>query len=69
MKGNDGHAWVRIDRKGDELIGLTSDEGKQWTEFGRCKIALPKDAFIGLAVCSHDGGRLNKAMFEQVKRD
>ncbi|MCY3017688.1 MAG: polysaccharide lyase family protein [Planctomycetota bacterium] len=66
MHGGNAQPWVKIERRGEAVIGLVSPDGKTWTEFGSAKLALDRDAFIGLAVCSHDGNRLNKALFDSV---
>ena len=66
MRGGSAQPWVKIERRGETVVGFVSPDGKKWTEFGSAKVALGKDAFIGLAVCSHDGNRLNKALFDNV---
>jgi regulation of enolase protein 1 (concanavalin A-like superfamily) len=66
MHGGNPQPWVKIERRGETVVGLVSPDGKAWTEFGQAKVALGKDAFIGLAVCSHDGNRLDKALFDNV---
>ncbi|MGD0090296.1 MAG: hypothetical protein ABSE73_10285 [Planctomycetota bacterium] len=66
IHGGSGQPWVKVVRRGDTVAGFTSSDGKAWNEFGSANVALGKEAFIGLAVCSHDGNRLNKALFDNV---
>ena len=66
MVGGAGHRWLRLRREGGALTGWVSDDGKAWEEFGRAEVDLPDDALLGLAVCSHNNGRLNKAIFDQI---
>jgi regulation of enolase protein 1 (concanavalin A-like superfamily) len=60
--------WVKIERKGNTLIGSESADGQQWNEVGRGDFpSLPPVAFVGLAVCSLETGRLAEVQFDNVK--
>lgn len=60
--------WIKIERKGNTLIGSESADGQQWNEVGRVDVpSLQPVAFVGLAVCSLDSGRLAEAQFDNVK--
>jgi eukaryotic-like serine/threonine-protein kinase len=59
--------WVRIQRQGATLIGSYSSDGQNWTELSRQTLkGLGATAYVGLAVCSHVGGQLAEAQFENV---
>lgn len=58
--------WIKISRKGDTVSSFLSEDGQKWQPLGTAKVALGKQALIGLLVCSHNNRVLNKAMFDQV---
>ena len=45
--------WVRLQRRGDDLIGYASPDAEHWTEVGRVKIGLGESAYVGLAASAH----------------
>jgi hypothetical protein len=50
-----GPVWLRVERVGDELRGLCSEDGQQWFTCGA--VAVPcRDAEVGLAAISHGPG-------------
>jgi eukaryotic-like serine/threonine-protein kinase len=60
--------WIKIERKGNTLIGSESGDGQQWNEVGRVDIPnLPPVTFVGMAVCSLEASRLAEAQFDNVK--
>ena len=59
--------WVRLSRKGNVVTASVSRDGSSWTTVGSDTIDLPATALVGLAVTSHDTGRLATGSFEQVK--
>ena len=64
---------MRITRDGDEVITEFGEEKPWdpgvivWTEVGRKTIMMNTDAYIGLAVCSHNTGVLCTAVFDNVE--
>jgi len=58
--------WVRIVRAGDTFSGYSSPDGNTWTLIGTTTIAMATQAYVGLAVTSHDEGTLSTAVFENV---
>ncbi|MGI2295089.1 endo-1,4-beta-xylanase [Paenibacillus sp. GXUN7292] len=59
-------AWVKIVRTGDTFIGFVSSDGSEWTKVGEKQIAMPDNAYAGLAVSNPGGSSLSKIMFEEV---
>ena len=47
-------AWIRIQRKGDQLIGCSSTDGMDWEEVGRTTFFLPADTLIGIVATGRD---------------
>jgi hypothetical protein len=63
--GSASHLWLRLSRKGNAVAGSVSDDGQTWQKAGGAE--LPGgDMLIGLGVCSHNEGRLDRAVFDQV---
>ena len=58
--------WLRIERRGQTLIGLHSPDGVEWSELGRLTIALPHDALIGMAVTSRTDEAIATGVFSSV---
>ncbi len=59
--------WIKVQRKGSEVIGFYSKDGKSWTEHARVTPqGLGTTAYVGLAVCSHVSGQLSEAQFDNV---
>ena len=59
--------WIKVQRKGPEVIGFYSADGKTWTEHARVTPkGLGNTAFVGLAVCSHVSGQISEAQFDNV---
>lgn len=44
--------WVRLTRKGHNLTGFMSPDGRTWTEVGSTEINLGDEIYVGLASCS-----------------
>jgi hypothetical protein len=64
--------WLRLVRKGNDFSGFLSDDGKTFTLLdggngGVHTIAdFPKQAYVGLALASHDDGQYSTAVFDSV---
>jgi hypothetical protein len=67
MAGGAGAPWLRLTRQGKTLTGYTSQDGTTWRKFASADLDLPAEAIIGLCVCSHNGGTLNRAVFDRVE--
>jgi regulation of enolase protein 1 (concanavalin A-like superfamily) len=67
MVGGNQHHWLKITRTGATITGYVSDDGRQWTVHGKAQIPMTGPIYLGLCVCSHQQGRLNKAMFDHVE--
>jgi hypothetical protein len=58
--------WVKLERRGNVLTAYRSPNGSSWTLVGTDTIALPTTAHVGLALTSHDNGRLAAAAFDNI---
>lgn len=60
--------WVKVERRGAEIIGSHSGDGQKWTESARVTIKNPQSSmYVGLAVCSHVAGKISEGQFDNVK--
>lgn len=59
--------WLRLVRRGNIVTAYVSATGESWTEVGSDTIDLPPTALLGLAVTSHDAGRLATGAFDNVR--
>ena len=58
--------WVRLTRRGNVVTAYASRDGASWTTVGSATITLPSTALVGVAVSSHDTGRLATGAFDNV---
>ena len=59
--------WVRITRTGNAFKAETSPDGKTWTALGTdLNITMAANAYIGLAVTSHNASAYSAAEFSNV---
>jgi regulation of enolase protein 1 (concanavalin A-like superfamily) len=59
-------AWVRLVRTGDEFSAYESADGKAWNLVGTETIAMPRRAYVGLAVTSHSANASSTATLTDV---
>jgi PKD repeat protein len=59
-------AWVRLARSGNTIVGSVSANGTSWSVVGSASVTMGANAFVGLAVTSHDITLLNTASFDNV---
>jgi endonuclease/exonuclease/phosphatase family metal-dependent hydrolase len=59
--------WVRLARAGRTITAYGSKDGSSWIRIGSATFDIPSTILVGLAVSSHDTGRLATASFESVK--
>lgn len=58
--------WLRLERRGDILIALTSEDGVFWRQAGVSYLPMPEEVYIGMAMTSHANNTLGTAAFEGV---
>ena len=61
--------WVKLTREGNVFTGQLSADGVKWADITitpALEIAMGSDAYVGLAVCSHDGALVAGAKFSNV---
>ena len=49
-------AWLRIERKGGQVIGSTSADGQSWTWTKEISLTLPNEIYVGIATDGADRG-------------
>ncbi len=59
--------WLKLVRSGATVTGYVSADGTTWTMVGSTTTAMVSQAFVGLAVCSHNTSKLNTAKVDSVK--
>ena len=65
-RGGPFRPWMKIFRKGDTISSFLSEDGQNWQPLASEKVVMSEQVLIGLMVCSHNNGVLNKAMFDHV---
>jgi hypothetical protein len=59
--------WIKLVRFGNTFTGYQSEDGSSWTAVGTAvTINLAANAYVGLAVTSHNNGSLCTAMIDNV---
>ena len=58
--------WVRVDRSGSTFTGYYSSDGTTWTQLGTTTMTVAADAFVGLAVTSHNPDVDTQAAIDHV---
>ena len=68
VKGLAGAApqWVRVVRSGNTFSGYFSANGTTWTLIGTSTVTMPAQAYVGLAVTSHNPSATAAASFTDV---
>lgn len=62
----DEPVWLRLERRGTEVIGFASPDGETWNEIGRREMPLEGPALLGLALTSHDAAVSAEAALSEV---
>lgn len=68
-RGSQRNLFMRLQRVGQEIAGFYSRDGRMWTQAGFSPQPLPTlkaTALFGLAVTSHQDGKLATGQFDQV---
>ena len=50
--------WIRLNRSGNLFTASASPDGVIWTPLGSETLSLPSTLYVGLALTSHNGGKL-----------
>ena len=59
--------WLKLVRSGNAFLGFRSADGTTWTGVGGLTtVAMSANAFVGLALTSHNNGALGTAVFERA---
>ena len=67
MVGGPQERWLKITRAGSTIAGYVSQDGRQWKLRGKAEIPMSGPIYLGLGVCSHDQGRLNRVLFDRCQ--
>ena len=59
-------ATVKLERDGDIFTAFVAKQGGPFQPVGAVSLALPDPVYVGLAVCSHDAGVSETAIFSNV---
>jgi len=58
--------WVKVVCSGNTYTGYYSTNGTTWIQKGSVTMTMGANPLIGLAVCSHDTGKVNATTFDHV---
>ena len=58
--------WLRLRRAGNLFTGYASLDGERWTQLGAVTLTLSNSLYFGMAVASHDPGRMTLASFRDL---
>lgn len=59
--------WLKLERWGDTMTGYVSPDCVNWTPVGTANInGFSNEAYVGLAVTSHDNTKASKAVFNSL---
>ncbi len=59
--------WLRLSRNGNIFTGYYSADGSTWSQLGTITITMPTNAYVGLAVTSHNDGTIANGTFTNVQ--
>lgn len=59
-------SWLKLERSGNLFTGSYSTDGATWTQVGQQTVSMGSNVYIGLAVSSHNTGKLNTSTFAGV---
>ncbi|MCG8699605.1 MAG: hypothetical protein MI922_16240, partial [Bacteroidales bacterium] len=63
---NGGHSWVKLTRSSDTLAAFVSADGNNWQLIDTELTPMATDVYVGLAVTSHNSGKLCTALLSNV---
>jgi len=58
--------WLRLIRKGDQIISQRSSDGKDWHTVEIKSLNVQDTLYYGIAIASHDTNRIAKASFDNL---
>lgn len=59
--------WLKLIRRGTTVTTFDSVDGQTWRRIGSRTLSIPSNAFVGLAVTSHDHSERSTAVFSNVQ--
>lgn len=62
-----GPVRIRIERRGNQFTLYAGNPGEELKAAGPATVTLTDPVYVGLAVCSHDAGVLETALFSNLK--
>jgi len=60
------YRWLKLTKDGDVFNAYHSMDGNTWAETSSDTLAMPNNYFLGLAVTSHEEGKLCKAVLSNI---
>ncbi|MGO4270811.1 hypothetical protein AB4Z22_13350 [Paenibacillus sp. TAF58] len=57
---------MKLSRTGNTFTSYISPDGTTWTQIGSTTVSMSSNAYIGLAVSSHDTTKLSTVSFNHV---
>ncbi|MGE5357495.1 MAG: phospholipase D-like domain-containing protein [Bacteroidales bacterium] len=60
-------AWLKLVRSGTTVTGYVSADGATWSTVGTTTLSIATNAYLGLAVTSHNTSVLNTSTFDNVQ--
>ena len=64
--GNLPYQWIKIQRKGQDLTGYYSADGKTWKARGSCSIAMNQTVYAGMAIAEVAAGSGVSASWDNI---
>ncbi len=58
--------WLKLVRDGHTITGQCSQDGEEWRTYCVHEQPLPRTAYLGLAVTSHNSDKTVRAIFDQL---
>ena len=58
--------WLKLVRDGHTITGQCSQDGENWQTYCVHQQPLPRAAYLGLAVTSHNSDKTVRAIFDQL---
>jgi regulation of enolase protein 1 (concanavalin A-like superfamily) len=59
-------SWLKLVRRSGLFSAYVSRDALTWVSLGSTSVTMPTNVLVGLAVCSHDTSRLNRAAFDNI---
>lgn len=59
--------WVKMVRRGDTFKSFISPDGQKWKMIMEGPLPIPKNVYLGFAVCSQNAEKLCKTVFSNIR--